>query len=95
MAIYEFECDEHGRFGVQRSMKEGPPRVQKCPVCKTVSTRVFAAPPIHYHSQGFHNTDYDKNGDILEQANKKYKQEYGEDPPPPAKDVPRNLSKPY
>lgn len=95
MALYEFECVEHGRVSVQRPIQEGPPRVHYCSICGEITKRVYEVRPIMYRAQGFHNTDYDQYGDRLEQANKAYKAEYGEDPPPPAKDVPKNLSEPY
>ena len=57
--------------------------------------RLYAAPPIHYHCQGFHTTDYNKHGDKLEQLNKNWSRYYNEEPPKPASDVPRNSSEPY
>lgn len=95
MATYEFECVEHGRVSVQAPMQEGPPRVHRCPICGVLTKRVFAAQPVVYKAQGFHSTDYDKHGDKLERMNKQYEKEYGEKPPPPAKDVPTNRSEPY
>lgn len=95
MPLYEFECEEHGRVTIRRPIQEGPPRVHHCPICGEITRRVFEARPVIYKSQGFHQTDYDKHGDRLERANKQYKAETGENPPPPARDVPKNLSEPY
>ena len=92
---YPYKCKEHGAFEVSAPIAEGPPRVVYCSQCDGVATRVYEAPPVEYRSQGFHSTDYNKHGDKLELANKAYEKEYGEKPPPPAKDVPRNLKEPY
>lgn len=92
---YPYKCREHGYFEVMAPIAEGPPSVVHCEQCDNVAVRVFESPPIEYRCQGFHSTDYNKHGDILERANRAYEKEYGEKPPPMAKDVPRNLKEPY
>lgn len=92
---YPFRCKEHGDFEVSAPIAEGPPSVVHCQECQGVAVRIYEVPPVEYRAQGFHTTDYNKHGNILEQANKAYEKEYGEKPPPPAKDVPKNLKEPY
>lgn len=66
-----------------------------CRSCGARLERVYEVVPIHYNSQGFHKTDYDKNGDKLEQLNRKWSANMGEPPPPPSTKVPRNSKEKY
>lgn len=95
---YQFLCENQQQqelFDVEAPIDTGPPSVVYCPVCGVEARRVWNVPPIKYNSQGFHNTDYDSTGDRLEKLNKSWSAKYGEEPPPPAKDVPRNLNDIY
>src|SRR5690606_40658092 len=60
----------------------GPGKIRSCPRCSQDAVRVYYAPPVHYHAQGFHTTDYDKTGDRLEKMNKTWSKQFGEAPPP-------------
>jgi predicted nucleic acid-binding Zn ribbon protein len=92
---YEFTCEEHGYIAADFSIKMGPSANFLCPVCSIPARRVYTAPPIHYNTQGFFSTDQDKHGDKLERMNRAYQKEYGEKPPEPAKDVPKNAREKY
>ncbi len=92
--IYLFRCDEHGVFEVDAPIQTGPGKMRSCPRCSQDAVRVYYAPPVHYHAQGFHTTDYDKTGDRLEKMNKTWSKQFGEAPPPPAKDIPKNSGEP-
>lgn len=64
-----------------------------CPRCGLDSERVWSVPPVLYNCDGFHATDYGKGvgtGSKVEQMNKAWGRAWGEEPPPPATDVPRN-----
>ena len=93
--IYPYVCDKD-RIGldVERSI-HAEPEVPLCPQCGQKMRRVYTVNPVHYNSQGFHTTDYDKHGDKLERLNREYSRITGESPPPMASDVPRNSSEPY
>lgn len=43
MAIYEFECEIHGRFSAPGSMDD-PPKERECLSCGAMGARVFLAP---------------------------------------------------
>jgi hypothetical protein len=43
MAVYAFECSEHGEFDHHGSMK-APPTLAPCPRCSRVGMRVFTVP---------------------------------------------------
>lgn len=95
---YPYSCSNHEEdmtFEISAPIAEGPPSVVHCPVCNETARRIYNTAAEVWHTQGAHKTDYDKHGDRLEQANKAYMKEYREKPPPPAKDVPRNLKEPY
>lgn len=91
---YEFKhCDKY--IEVDYPIKEGPPKHVACPECGENMKRVYNAPPVKYNTQGFHATDYDAHGDKLERMNKTWSETYGEKPPEPARDIPKNSSDPY
>jgi predicted nucleic acid-binding Zn ribbon protein len=92
---YEFMCEEHGYIAAEFPIKKGPSPDFLCPLCFAPVRRIYTAPPIFYNTQGFHNTDYDGHGDKLERMNRAYEKEYGEKPPEPAKDVPKNAREKY
>lgn len=93
--IYEYVCHKDRKIvDVRRSIYDEPEDVL-CPQCHEPMKRLYTAPPVHYHTQGFHSTDYDGQGDKLERLNKEFSRITGESPPPMAKDVPRNSSEPY
>lgn len=92
---YTYTCPKDGAFVVDRSM-QNVIAYEFCPQCGLPSPRNFhadlAAVPIHYHSQGFHKTDYDKRGDKLERLNREWSKATGESPPPADSTVKRNSS---
>jgi hypothetical protein len=92
---YPFDCYTHGPFEVQAPIDTGPPDIVYCPECHEESIRIWTVAPDIWYCQGAHKTDYNKHGDILEQANKQYIKEYGEKPPKPDPKVPRNLKEPF
>lgn len=98
---YAYRCYTHGEFEIEAPIKEGPPAIVYCPSCHEESLRVFGDVPTYWHTSGAHGRegeyagDYGKRGDKLEQFNNNWSKHYGEKPPPPAKDVPRNLKEPY
>lgn len=97
MPTYEFYCRDHGIFEVVRKMADaGEPA--DCPVCHTRSQRLFASVPDVWHCEGSHKGDYGRGnfvGDKRTALNKAWSKFYGEKPPPPAADVPRNSSEKY
>lgn len=95
---YTYQCPEHGNYLKELSIKERIPPTDMCPECGLTTTRNYRAdmpPPPHYNSQGFHKTDYDANGDKLEQLNRNWSKYYNEEPPPPSTKVPKNASEIY
>ena len=95
---YAFKCERRHdpiTFEVSAPMAEGPPSDVTCPTCGAAAIRVFHSTLVKYNAQGFHTTDYDKHGDKLERFNDNWSKKYGEKPPPPAEDVPRNAGEPY
>jgi putative FmdB family regulatory protein len=46
MARYEYECPQHGKFEIERSISEPTLREVECPVCKEKARRVFSPPGI-------------------------------------------------
>lgn len=80
---------------VEASIRDGPPETVPCPECGEPMARVYAPLVDIWHCQGAHKTDYGKNGDKLEALNKQWSKHFGEDPPPPAKDVPINSGDPF
>ena len=91
---YPYRCYEHGDFIVEAPITKGPPSIVYCPSCHEESLRIYENPPTHYNSQGFHNTDYNKHGNKLDQLNQSMGQGR-EKPPPPAKEVPRSGKDPF
>lgn len=92
---YPYVCDDDRiSVEIERSIHADVEEVF-CPICKKALRRIYGPLPVHFHSQGFHKTDYDKHGDKLERLNKNWSEYYGEAPPPPAKEVPRNSSEPW
>lgn len=89
---YLYRCENGEEFDVQSPIHVGPPKDVTCPVCGKAARHVFLSSPIHYNAQGFHTTDYDKNGDKLEWLNKNWSKFYGEDPPPPGTKIPKSSS---
>lgn len=92
---YPYHCDIHGEFEIQAPIKEGPPNLVHCPVCHKAGKRIYTITEEHWHCQGSHKSDYDKHGDKVEHLNRSWSKHFGEKPPPPASDVPRNSSEPY
>jgi hypothetical protein len=98
---YLFRCYVDGDFTIDAPMAEGPPTTVYCPLCHEESLRVFEDVPTYWHTGGAHGRegqyagDYGKHGDKLEQLNANWSKRYGEKPPAPAKDVPKNLKEPY
>lgn len=95
MMKYPFRCAEHGDFEVSAPIEMGPPSVVECAVCGEKAKRVYLPLTDIWNTQGAHKTDYDKTGDKLEKLNANWSKKYGEKPPAPAKDVPKNLKDPY
>lgn len=91
---YGFDCYTHGEFVIEAPIREGPPDIVYCPECNEESVRKYESVPDIWNTQGAHKTDYDKTGDKLEKLNKSWSKKYGEEPPPMAKDIPKNSSEP-
>ena len=57
MPLYEYECPKCGnRF--EKIEKVNAPRRQRCPKCKSMAERMFAAPAIQFKGAGWYVTDY-------------------------------------
>jgi len=92
MPTYLFRCAEHGEFDVTRPMAEASAPAT-CPTCQAEAKRIFVVPPDVWHCDGSHRGDYGKGnhtGSKVDQLNREWSKYYGEAPPPPAKDVPKN-----
>jgi hypothetical protein len=72
------------------------PKTIKCSECDKQMPRDYLTDlaPVHYNSQGFHRTDYDKYGDKKEALNEAWSKAWGEPPPKPDSTVPRNSKEP-
>lgn len=86
---YLYKCSEGDEFEIEAPIQEGPPAEVYCKEGH-IGKRIFSVGGIHYHTDGFHSTDYNKTGDKLEQLNKSWSKHYGEKPPPKSKEVPRS-----
>ena len=97
MARYDYRCDDHGTFEVEKPMAEAG-REEICPVCEAPAKRVFMPVTDIWHTDGAHKTDYFKGnttGSKGDKLRKNYERIYGEPAPPPAPDVPRNAKDRY
>lgn len=65
-----------------------------CPVCGQFMKRIYSAVPDIWNTEGSHRGDYGsglgRGGTKADILRRNYKQQYGEEAPPPATDVPRN-----
>lgn len=97
MPTYEFLCRDHGPFEVVRKYADaGEPA--DCPVCHHKAQRLYSSVPDIWHTDGAHKTDYGRGnhiGDKRTALNKLWSKQWGEKPPPPATDVPRNSGEKY
>ena len=95
---YNTKC-ENGHVGlVSLPMEEASDeRIAQleCQACGARLRRLYAPLPVHYNTQGFHKTDYNKYGDIRTQLNDGWSKYTGEEPPPVSKEVPINSSEPW
>lgn len=91
---YTFDCYQHGDFIVDSPIAIGPPPMVYCKECGEECVRLWETKPVHWNTQGAHQTDYDSRGDKLERLNKSWSRD-GSKPPTPARDVPRSGSEPY
>lgn len=93
MPTYEFECDQCDvRHSTTRRMSEAGEPFQ-CPKCGGPTRRIFFAAPVTWHTDGAHVTDYGRGNHIgtkNDELNRIWSKQFGEAPPPPASDVPKN-----
>jgi len=99
MPTYIFRCQTHGEFEVYRGFDE-PTSPVNCPICGSPARRVYQPIPDIWHCDGAHKTDYGRGvnalpGDKRDVLNRRWKEAWKEDPPPPAPDVPKNRSEKY
>lgn len=101
---YIYRCDKHHvgiHFEIESPIVDGPPKMVSCPLCGEDSVREWHPIPVRWDTSGAHGQkgshigDYDSDGDKLEKFNKNWSKHYNEEPPEPAKDVPRNQKGPY
>lgn len=94
MPTYVFRCATHGEFEIVRKMAEaGEPA--GCPECGLDADRVWLPTPDVWACDGSHKGDYGKGNDgqagsKRDLLNKRWSKAWGEKPPAPAKDVPKN-----
>jgi len=91
---YVYTCKEHGTYEITKGMSLSG-RNEPCPLCGVDGKRVYGSPPVIFHADGFHQTDYgrgrlNRTGDKTDNLNRNWSQATGETPPPPATDVSRN-----
>lgn len=98
MPTYEFKCPVDGSFDMVLKFDEVT-GTYPCVTCGRPADRVFTAPIVRFNCDGFHATDYGKGnkgvGTKIEQMNDAWSKEWGEKPPKPAIDVPRNSPNPH
>ena len=51
MVIREYECDEHGYFTVERSVRDSTKEI--CPTCQTQATQIHTEAPTSFFSVSF------------------------------------------
>ena len=57
MPIYEYQCEScKHKFELKQGFDADP--IEKCPLCKATSKRVFHSPAVIYKGSGFYTTDY-------------------------------------
>lgn len=92
MPTYLYRCATHGVFELVEKISEaGGPR--PCPSCGVMSRRVYTPVIDVWHTDGAFKTDHVNDtlpGDKRERLNKQWSAAWGEPPPPPAPDVPKN-----
>ena len=98
---YPFICERDDTYvEVERSIHDGPPAEVRCPECDGPLKRLYGSTPAIWRCEGSLGSrgsvgDYNKYGDKKEMLNRQWSRYYGEEPPKPAMDVPKNLSEPY
>lgn len=95
MPQYTYDCPNCGPRLITQRMQDAEETLE-CIFCHEIMHRNYhtdlTGVPVHYHSQGFHQTDYSKYGDKKEILNKTWSKMTGEPPPPADSTVPRNSS---
>ncbi len=61
MPLYEYRCEECGRFEVLQKFSEGP--ISACPTCGKSVERLISAPAFQFKGSGFYVTDYVRTGE--------------------------------
>ena len=89
---YPFTCESCTEgFEFEKPIAEDFPSVVECPNCGgTETVRIFLPLPDIWNTDGAHKTDYNEHGFKRDLIRARYKQATGEEPPPPAKNTPRN-----
>ena len=58
MPLYEYECDQCGRFELIRKFSDAP--LSKCPTCGGPVQKLLSSPAIQFKGTGWYVTDYAK-----------------------------------
>jgi len=56
MPLYEYECDQCGRFEVIRKFSDAP--LTACPTCGKPIEKLLSSPAIQFKGSGWYITDY-------------------------------------
>ena len=58
MPLYEYQCDQCGRFEVIRKFSDAP--LTACPTCGKPIEKLLSSPAIQFKGSGWYITDYAK-----------------------------------
>ena len=97
MARYDFQCPKCGLIEIAAKMTEVK-ETMDCPKCGNPIRRIYQPVPDVWHTDGAHKTDYGSGNTVgtkRDALNKAWSKAWGEEPPPPAADVPANSSEKY
>ena len=93
MPQYTYACPTCGPRLITQKMQDASEKLE-CIFCHEMMERDYRTDltgvPVHYHSQGFHCTDYSRYGDKKELLNKNWEKMTGEKAPKPDSTIPRN-----
>jgi putative FmdB family regulatory protein len=56
MPVYEYRCDKGHATFINRAIKEEE-KIPTCPMCLTLTKRVYAPPATQFIGSGFYTTD--------------------------------------
>ena len=97
MPRYDYRCPSCGIVEIVQKMADATERLE-CQVCGSMMIRIYQPVTDIWHTDGSHKGDYGSGNHVgtkTDALNRNWSKAWGEDPPPPAADVPKNGSEKY